>query len=152
MDKCFTIIREVFSSRPEFDLIVNGSTSHLRLWVAGAIKQAITNTTIACKVNIDAEQGITVFNGQQIITNTVNSHTNSNLVFQRSGSPYMTFQSDRIDIHQPLHLTNSLTIDTADKLTLRPSLEGSANIFDIRNLHPIVDNPMIRFRVGEGRW
>ena len=143
-------IREVFSSRPEFDLIVNGSTSHLRLWVAGAIKQAITNTTIACKVNIDAEQGITVFNGQQIITNTVNSHTNSNLVFQRSGSPYMTFQSDRIDIHQPLHLTNSLTIDTADKLTLRPSLEGSANIFDIRNLHPIVDNPMIRFRVGEG--
>ena len=143
-------IREVFSSRPEFDLVVNGSTSHLRLWVAGAIKQAITNTTIACKVNIDAEQGITVFNGQQIITNTVNSHTNSNLVFQRSGSPYMTFQSDRIDIHQPLHLTNSLTIDTADKLTLRPSLEGSANIFDIRNLHPIVDNPMIRFRVGEG--
>ena len=71
-------------------------------------------------------------------------------MFQRSGSPYMTFQSDRIDIHQPLHLTNSLTIDTADKLTLRPSLEGSANIFDIRNLHPIVDNPMIRFRVGEG--
>ena len=143
-------IREVFSSRPEFDLIVNGSTSHMRMWVAGAIRQAITNTTIACKVNIDAEQGITVFTGQQIITNTVNSHTNNNLVFQRSGSPYMTFQSDRIDIHQPLHLTNSLTIDTADKLTLRPSLEGSVNIFDIRNLHPIVDNPMIRFRVGEG--
>ena len=143
-------IREVFSSRPEFDLIINGSTSHMRMWVAGAIRQAITNTTIACKVNIDAEQGITVFNGQQIITNTVNSHTNSNLVFQRSGSPYMTFQSDRIDIHQPLHLTNSLTIDTADKLTLRPSLEGSVNIFDIRILHPIVDNPMIRFRVGEG--
>ena len=143
-------IREVFSSRPEFDLIINGSTSHMRMWVAGAIRQAITNTTIACKVYIDAEQGITVFNGQQIITNTVNSHTNSNLVFQRSGSPYMTFQSDRIDIHQPLHLTNSLTIDTADKLTLRPSLEGSVNIFDIRNLHPIVDNPMIRFRVGEG--
>ena len=143
-------IREVFSSRPEFDLIINGSTSHMRMWVAGAIRQAITNTTIACKVNIDAEQGITVFTGQQIITNTVNSHTNNNLVFQRSSSPYMTFQSDRIDIHQPLHLTNSLTIDTADKLTLRPSLEGSVNIFDIRNLHPILDNPMIRFRVGEG--
>ena len=143
-------IREVFSSRPEFDLIVNGSTSHLRLWVNGSVKQAITNTTIACKVNIDAEQGITVFNGQQLITNTVNSHTNSNLVFQRSGSPYMTFQSDRIDIDQPLHLANSLTIDLADKLTMRPSLEGSVNIFDIRNLHPVVDNPMIRFRVGEG--
>ena len=143
-------IREVFSSRPEFDLIVNGSTSHMRMWVAGVIRQAITNTTIACKVNIDAEQGITVFNGQQIITNTVNSHTNNNLVFQRSGTPYMTFQSDRIDIHQPLHLANSLTIDTADKLTMAPSLEGSVNIFDIRNLHPVADNPMIRFRCGEG--
>ena len=242
-------IREVQgATRPEFDLIVNGSTSHLRLWVNGAIKQAITNTTIACKVNIDAEQGITVFNGQQLKSNTINSHTNSNLVlqrsgstlitlnssnqiqlsgdlslptsntqyirfpncnirqgvatvvyfdfnvdtatgqyrffidsntiltstpltttisntlqvntintngdnnlvFQRDGSPYMTFQSNRIDIDQPLHLANSLTIDTADKLTMKPSLEGGVNIFDIRNLHPIVDNPMIRFRVGEG--
>ena len=144
-------IREVQgASRPEFDLIVNGSTSHLRLWVNGAIKQAITNTTIACKVNIDAEQGLTVFTGQQLKTNTINSHTNSNLVLQRSGSTYMTFQSNRIDIDQPLHLANSLTIDLADKLTLKPSLEGSVNIFDIRNLHPIVDNPMIRFRCGEG--
>ena len=144
-------IREVQgASRPEFDLIVNGSTSHLRLWVNGAIKQAITNTAIACKVNIDAEQGLTVFNGQQLRTNTVNSHTNSNLVIQRSGSTYMTFQSNRIDIDQPLHLANSLTIDLADKLTMKPSLEGGVNIFDIRNLHPIVDNPMIRFRVGDG--
>ena len=62
----------------------------------------------------------------------------------------MTFQSNRIDIDQPLHLANSLTIDLADKLTMRPSLEGGVNSFDIRNLHPIVDNPMIRFRVGDG--
>ena len=33
---------------------------------------------------------------------------------------------------------------------MRPSLESGVNIFDIRNLHPVVDNPMIRFRVGEG--
>ena len=33
---------------------------------------------------------------------------------------------------------------------MRPSLEGGINIFDIRNLHPVLDNPMIRFRVGEG--
>ena len=144
-------IREVQgTSRPEFDLIINGSTSHMRMWVAGAIRQAITNTAIACKVNIDAEQGITVFTGQQLKTNTINSHTNSNLVIQRSGSTYMTFQSNRIDIDQPLHLANSLTIDLADKLTIKPSLEGGVNIFDIRNLHPIVDNPMIRFRVGDG--
>ena len=144
-------IREVQgTTRPEFDLIINGSTSHMRMWVAGAIRQAITNTAIACKVNIDAEQGITVFNGQELKTNTINSHTNSNLVIQRSGSTYMTFQSNRIDIDQPLHLANSLTIDTADKLTMKPSLEGGVNIFDIRNLHPVVDNPMIRFRCGEG--
>ena len=229
-------IREVFSSRPEFDLIVNGSTSHLRLWVNGSVKQAITNTTIACKVNIDAEQGITVFNGQQLITNTINSHTNSNLViqrsgstaiilkadnevdfsgyvninnistendtdmairrndiefirlfkdgttsaeaifcykqlratqgfkattidtenvndnldFQRNGSSYMVFNSDRININQPLHLAGTLFIDTVNKLSLKPSLESGVNIFDIRNLHPVADNPMIRLRVGEG--
>ena len=144
-------IREVQgTTRPEFDLIINGSTSHMRMWVAGAIRQAITNTAIACKVNIDAEQGLTVFTGKELKTNTINSHTNSNLVIQRSGSTYMTFQSNRIDIDQPLHLANSLTIDLADKLTLKPSLEGGVNIFDIRNLHPVVDNPMIRFRVGNG--
>ena len=230
-------IREVQgATRPEFDLIVNGSTSHLRLWVNGAIKQAITNTTIACKVNIDAEQGITVFTGQQLKTNTINSHTNSNLVlqrdgstaitlkagnevdfsgyvninnistendtdmairrndiefirlfkdgttsaeaifcyqqlratqgfkattidtenvndnldFQRNGSSYMVFNSDRININQPLHLAGTLFIDTVNKLSLKPSLESGVNIFDIRNLHPIVDNPMIRYRVGEG--
>ena len=144
-------IREVQgATRPEFDLIVNGSTSHLRLWVNGAIKQAITNTTIACKVSIDAEQGLTVFTGQQLKTNTINSHTNSNLVIQRSGSTYMTFQSDRININQPLHLADTLFVDTVNKLSLKPSLEGGVNIFDIRNLHPVVDNPMIRFRVGEG--
>ena len=144
-------IREVQgATRPEFDLIVNGSTSHLRLWVNGAIKQAITNTTIACKVNIDAEQGLTVFTGKELKTNTINSHTNSNLVIQRSGSTYMTFQSDRINIDQPLHLANTLFIDTANKLSLKPSFESGVNIFDIRNLHPIADNPMIRYRVGEG--
>ena len=229
-------IREVQgTSRPEFDLIINGSTSHMRMWVAGAIRQAITNTSIACKVNIDAEQGITVFTGQQLRTNIVNSNGNNNLVFQRSGSTaitlkagnevdfsgyvninnistendtdmairrndiefirlfkdgttsaeaifcykqlratqgfkattidtenvndnldfqrngssYMVFNSDRININQPLHLADTLFIDTANKLSLKPSLESSVNIFDIRNLHPIADNPMIRFRVGE---
>ena len=136
------------TTRPEFDLIINGSTSHMRMWVAGAIRQAITNTAIACKPNIDAEQGITVFNGQELKTNTINSNGNNNLVLQRNGSPYMTFNTNRIGIDQPLHLADSLTIDTADKLTMKPSLEGGVKSFDIRNLHPVVGNPMIRFRVG----
>ena len=53
-------------------------------------------------------------------------------------------------ISNELHLSNALYIDTANKLTLKPSLEGGVNIIDIRNLHPVADNPMIRFRVGEG--
>ena len=62
----------------------------------------------------------------------------------------MVFNSDRININQPLHLPGTLFIDTVNKLSLKPSLESGVNIFDIRSLHPIVDNPMIRYRVGEG--
>ena len=90
----------------------------------------------------------TISNTLQV--NTINTSGDNNLVFQRNGSPYMTFQSDRINIDQPLHLANTLFIDTTNKLSLKPSLESGVNIFDIRNLHPIADNPMIRYRVGEG--
>ena len=90
-------IREVQgTTRPEFDLIINGSTSHMRMWVAGAIRQAITNTAIACKVNIDAEQGITVFNGKELKTNTINSHTDSDLLIQRSVSTAITIKLDNV--------------------------------------------------------
>ena len=61
---------------------------------------------------------------------------------------HLTFNTDRIGINQPLHVADALTIEIANKLTMRPCLEGEINIFDIRNLHPVVDNPMIRFRVG----
>ena len=106
------------TTRPEFDLIINGSTSHMRMWVAGAIRQAITNTAIACKVNLDAETGITVFNGQQFRSNIINSNGNNNLVCQRNGSPYMTFQSNRIDIDQPLHLSNAIDTTTDNDLVI----------------------------------
>ena len=82
--------------------------------------------------------------------NTFDSDGSSNVIFKRDDINYITFNSDRININQALHLSNTLFIDTVNKLSLRPSLEGSVNIFDIRNLHPIADNPMIRFRVGEG--
>ena len=108
-------IREVQgATRPEFDLIVNGSTSHLRLWVNGAIKQAITNTTIACKVSIDAEQGLTVFNGQQLKSNTINSHTNSNLVLQRSGSTLITLNSSN-----QIQLSGDLSLPTSNTQYIR---------------------------------
>ena len=65
---------------------------------------------------------------------------------------YFRFNHDNesVDFSKSVRLANTLIIDIAEKLTMRPSLEGGVNIFDIRNLHPIVDNPMIRFRVGDG--
>ena len=101
-----------------------------------------TDDNITCSKEIVAGGGIK--------NNTFDSDGNSNVIFKRNDKNYMTFNSDRVDINQPLHLSNALTIDVADKLTMRPSLEGGVNVFDIRNLHPVVDNPMIRFRVGEG--
>ena len=98
---------------------------------------------IFCYKQLRATQG---FKATTIDTENVND----NLDFQRNGSSYMVFNSDRININQPLHLAGTLFIDTVNKLSLKPSLESGVNIFDIRNLHPIADNPMIRYRVGEG--
>ena len=116
-------------SRPEFDLIINGSTSHMRMWVAGAIKQAITNTTIACKVNIDAEQGITVFTGKELKTNTINSHTNSDLLIQRSGSTAITLKADNVvQFSGYLHINNISTPTNSD-LALRRSDEEFIRLY-----------------------
>ena len=90
-----------------------------------------------------------IIGGNGLKCNTYDSDGDSNVIFKRNGLDYMTFQSDRINIYQPLHLADTLFIDTVNKLSLKPSLEGGVNIFDIRNLHPVDDNPMIRFRVGE---
>ena len=123
-------IREVQgTTRPEFDLIINGSTSHMRMWVAGAIRQAITNTAIACKVNIDAEQGITVFNGKELKTNTMNSHTNSDLLIQRSGSTAITIKLDNVvQFSGYLHINNISTPNNTD-LALRRSDDENIRLF-----------------------
>ena len=43
--------------------------------------------------------------------------------------------------------TNQLNI--TEQLIMNSGLENGFNIFEIRNTHPVVNNPMIRFRVGE---
>ena len=101
-----------------------------------------TNDNITCSKEIVAGGGIK--------NNTFDSDGNSNVIFKRNDTTYMTFETDRVEINQELHLANALIIDTVNKLTMRPSLETGVNIFDIRNLHPVVNNPMIRFRVGQG--
>ena len=126
------------------ELVNNKATNNqIRFTNNGSTSLIVDNSFVFSERQIQGNNGLKV---DYIDTR----NTNANFDFRRNNVSYITFQSDRVDINQALHLANSLTIDTANKLTMAPSLEGGVNIFDIRNLHPVVDNPMIRFRVGEG--
>ena len=126
------------------ELVNNKATNNqIRFTNNGSTSLIVDNSFVFSERQIQGNNGLKV---DFIDTRTANA----NFDFRRNNVSYITFQSDRVDINQPLHLANTLFIDTANKLSLRPSLEGGVNIFDIRNLHPVVDNPMIRFRVGEG--
>ena len=126
------------------ELVNNKATNNqIRFTNNGSTSLIVDNSFLFSERQIQGNNGLKVD-----FIDTRN--TNANFDFRRNNVSYITFQSDRVDINQPLHLANSLTIDTANKLTLKPSLESGVNIFDIRNLHPVADNPMIRFRTGEG--
>ena len=126
------------------ELVNNKATNNqIRFTNNGSTSLIIDNSFVYTPKQIQGNNGLKV---DYIDTRT----TNADFDFRRNNVSYITFQSDRVDINQALHLANSLTIDVANKLTMAPSLEGGVNIFDIRNLHPVADNPMIRFRVGEG--
>ena len=126
------------------ELVNNKATNNqIRFTNNGSTSLIVDNSFVFSERQIQGNNGLKVD-----FIDTRN--TNANFDFRRNNVSYITFQSDRVDINQALHLANSLTIDTANKLTMAPSLEGGVNIFDIRNLHPVADNPMIRFRVGEG--
>ena len=126
------------------ELVNNKATNNqIRFTNNGSTSLIVDNSFVYTPRQIQGDNGLKV---DYIDTR----NTNANLDFRRNNVSYITFQSDRVDINQPLHLSDALTIDLANKLTMTPSLEGGVNIFDIRNLHPVVDNPMIRFRVGEG--
>ena len=126
------------------ELVNNKATNNqIRFTNNGSTSLIVDNSFVYTPRQIQSDNGLKV---DFIDTRTANA----NFDFRRNNVSYITFQSDRVDINQALHLANSLTIDVANKLTMAPSLEGGVNIFDIRNLHPVADNPMIRFRVGEG--
>ena len=126
------------------ELVNNKATNNqIRLTNNGSTSLIVDNSFVFSERQIQGNNGLKV---DFIDTRT----SNANFDFRRNNVSYITFQSNRVDINQPLHLSDALTIDLADKLTMRPSLEGDVNIFDIRNLHPVADNPMIRFRCGEG--
>ena len=126
------------------ELVNNKATNNqIRFTNNASTSLIVDNTFVYTPRQIQGDNGLKV---DYIDTR----NTNANFDFRRNNVSYITFQSNRVDINQPLHLSDVLTIDLADKLTMAPSLEGGVNIFDIRNLHPVADNPMIRFRVGEG--
>ena len=126
------------------ELVNNKATNNqIRFTNNGSTSLIVDNSFVYTPRQIQGDNGLKV---DFLDTRT----SNANFDFRRNNVSYITFQSNRVDINQPLHLANALTIDVADKLTMRPSLEGGVNIFDIRNLHPVIDNPMIRFRVGDG--
>ena len=126
------------------ELVNNKATNNqIRFTNNASTSLIVDNSFVYTPRQIQGDNGLKV---DFIDTRTANA----NFDFRRNNVSYITFQSDRVDINQALHLANSLTIDVANKLTMAPSLEGGVNIFDIRNLHPVADNPMIRFRVGEG--
>ena len=126
------------------ELVNNKATNNqIRFTNNGSTSLIVDNSFVYTPRQIQGNNGLKV---DYIDTR----NTNANFDFRRNNVSYITFNSDRININQALHLSNSLTIDTANKLTMKPSLEGGVNIFDIRNLHPVADNPMIRFRTGEG--
>ena len=126
------------------ELVNNKATNNqIRFTNNGSTSLIVDNSFVFSERQIQGNNGLKV---DFIDTRTANA----NFDFRRNNVSYITFQSDRININQALHLSDTLFIDTVNKLSLKPSLEGGVNIFDIRNLHPVADNPMIRFRVGEG--
>ena len=60
----------------------------------------VDNTIISCKRNLRAGAGLE--------TNTIDTIGNANLSFQRNDINYMTFETDRVEINQELHLADAL--------------------------------------------
>ena len=137
-----SIFRNPANSLETIDIKNNYGNGRHRFIIANNTIFEMTTSLIKATRILECDAGIK--------TNTINTDGDVNLSLQRNGSDYITFNTNKIELSKSLHLANELVIDAADKLTMRPSLEGGINIFDIRNLHPVVDNPMIRFRVGEG--
>ena len=137
-----SIFRNPAGGIETIDIKNNFGTGRHRFVIANNTILEITTSLIKATRILQCDAGIKF--------NTINTDGDVNWSFQRNGSDYIIFNTNKIELSKSLHLANELVIDAADKLTLRPSLEGGINIFDIRNLHPVVDNPIIRFRVGEG--
>ena len=150
---CF--IREgITTTRPDFDICMNDVAGHMRFYVGSIsdtsnIKLALVNDRVSCKVDLQAEDGITVFNGKEIKTNTVNSNGNIDVSFKRNDVQHMLFSSGKVEMTQPCHFNGSWVLDTADLISCSYRVEGALRICDFRNNHT-AGTPAYRFMCGGG--
>ena len=127
-------------------LILNSSNE---IQLHGDLRLPTSNTQYIRLANCNITQGVA---GDPAIVyfDFTNDTATGQYRFYINSSTVLHSRPNSTTISNDLHLSDALFIGTADKLTMRPSLEGGVNIFDIKNLHTIAKNPMIRFRVGEG--
>ena len=128
------------------ELVNNKATNNqIRFTNNGSTSLIVDNSFVYTPRQIQGNNGLKV---DYIDTR----NTNTDFEFRRDGDEFLRFNGtdDNILCSKEIVAGNSVVVDIAKKLTLKPSLESGINIFDIRNLHPVADNPMIRFRVGIG--
>ena len=128
------------------ELVNNKATNNqIRFTNNGSTSLIVDNTFVFSSRQIQGNNGLKVD-----FIDTRN--TTADFEFRRNGTQFFRLDTtdDNITCSKEIVAGNSVVVDIAKKLTLKPSLESGINIFDIRNLHPVADNPMIRFRVGVG--
>ena len=95
-------IREGFATISYFDFINSDTTGNFRFFLGiidgASLKMNITPTTIDCYNNV------VVDTGKSVITNTLNTNGDNDLVFQRNGVEYMRLRD----------LTNPADVDIID--------------------------------------
>ena len=146
------IVSTFRSGTPSFNQLdivnENSSNGRIRLMIDTEENVIIENSQLYSRRVITANAGVN--------SNTYNSNGDNNTVFQRDGNEFLRLDktNDNITCSKEIVAGDAVIVDVAKKLTMRPTLEPSAggdlNIFDIRNLHPVASNPLIRFRCGEG--
>ena len=149
-------IREGVAGVSFFDFVNEDTSGHFRFYLGVIdntnLKFTLQPTQINFYDHTIINDKLEIVDGFGLETNLIDSRGDNDVVFQRDGDEFLRFNGtdDNITCSKEIVAGNSVVVDIAKKLTLKPSLESSINIFDIRNSHPVADNPMIRFRVGDG--
>ena len=149
-------IREGVAGVSFFDFINEDTSGHFRFYLGTIDNDNLKFTMQPTQINFYdhtiINDKLEIVDGFGLETNLIDSRGDNDVLFQRDGNEFLRFNGtdDNITCSKEIVAGNSVVVDIAKKLTLKPSLESSINIFDIRNLHPVADNPMIRFRVGVG--